>query len=304
MKGKTADVPDQMGMALEDIYKGIADWQDTLFSHGVWYTLIIAVLIGFMAFALIKILNRIVKRRRKGALPFFYRLINTVIVVISVLLVMMTITPLASLARTLLAGSGLLAVVIGIAAQASLSNVFSGISIGGSRLFLIGETIEVVGQDISGVVTEMNLRQTILRDLNNKYIIVPNAVLDKAVIRAVQRAEHSVVNHLTLGIGYNNDIDRAIRIMKDAVLAHRNFFDMRTPQQIEEGMQKDVDVTVTDLAASSVRLHAAVWSKDAATGYAMLSDLRRAIFIQYREENIRMPYAYGKALIRRAPKEE
>lgn len=304
MDGMTAVVPEQMGKALEDIYEEVSGWQDTLFSNGVWYTLISAVLVGVMAFAVTRILGRVVRHKDRGNLRFFYRLINAVIIFVSVLMVMMTITPMASLARALLAGSGLLAVVIGIAAQAALSNVFSGISIGISRPFIIGETIDVVGQDISGVVTEMNLRQTIIRDLNNKYIVVPNAVLDKAVIRAVQRAEHSVVNHLTLGIAYNSDIDLAIRIIREAVIAHPDFFDMRTQQQRDEGDQKDVAVLVADLAASSIKLHASVWSKDAGTGFTMLSDLRRTIFKRFIEENIEMPYASGTIRIRQARTEE
>lgn len=283
--------------ALEDIGTALTGWQEGLFKQSVWYTLFLALFVGVIAYASIKLLRRLLLRRNPGTMHFFFRLISAVIVTVAVLVVMMTITPLANLSRTLLAGSGLIAVVIGIAAQASLGNVFSGISIGISRPFVVGETIEVIGQDIQGTVIEMSLRQTVIRDLSNKRVVVPNSVLDKEIIRTVEQGDRAVINYLRVGIGYQSDLDGAIQIIKRAVMAHKDFFDTRTKQDRENGAAKDVVVAVTDLAESAVQLRASVWSKDAGTGFLMLSDLRQTILREFRQAGIEIPYAYRNVIL-------
>lgn len=291
-------MPEDAVSAIQSIGEDIAGWQSALFPNGPWYTIIVAVIAGLAAYIVIKLLNRIFAKRQQGNLHFFYRLINTGIVVIAVLMVMMTVKPLADFSRTLLAGSGLLAVVIGIAAQASLGNVFSGISIGISRPFVIGETIEIVGQDIIGTVTEISLRQTVIRDLNNKYIVVPNSVIDKETIRTVQQGDKAVLNYLFVNVGYASDVEQAIASVKRVALAHKDFYDARTPAEMAQGKERDVIVAVTDLAASAVVLRASVWSKDAGTGFMMLSDLRRSILRAFGAQGIEIPYAYQNVILR------
>lgn len=291
-------MPDEAVTAIQSIGEDLVDWQSNLFPHGAWYTVIIAAIAGLVAFAAIKLLDKLFKRKQQGNLYFFHRLVNTIIITVAVLIVTMTIKPLADFSKTLLAGSGLLAVVIGIAAQASLGNVFSGLSIGISRPFVIGETIELIGRDISGVVTEISLRQTVIRDLNNKYIVVPNSVIDKEIIRTVQQGDKAVMNYLFVSVGYASDVEKAIAVLKRLVLAHKDFFDIRMPVEIADGKDRDITVAVTDLGASAVTLRASVWSKDAGTGFMMLSDLRRAILTEFARAGIEIPYAYQNVILK------
>lgn len=291
-------MPDEALEALENISDSIAGWQTNLFEHGVWYTVIVAAIAALITFILLRVLKEVYSRRKHGNLRFFYNLINIVVISVAVLIVMMTITPLARLSRTILAGSGLLAVVIGIAAQASLGNVFSGISIGISRPFVIGETIEIIGQDIIGVVTEIGLRQTVIRDFNNKHIVIPNSVIDKEIIRTVQHGNRAVINYLMLNIGYGSDVDAAIEIIRGVVLAHKDFYDTRGEAQIRDGVERNVDIAVIDLTDSAIRLRASVWSKDAGTGFAMLSDLRRQILRAFADAGIEIPYPYRNVIVK------
>lgn len=276
--------------ALNDIVKDIVQMQEGLFTDSIWYTLLLGVIVGGIAFLAIKLINRFLVSKSQGNMRFFYRLINACIVTIAVLIVLMTIKPLQDFSKTLLAGSGLLAVIIGIAAQASLGNIFSGISIGLSRPFVIGETIEIIGQDISGVVTEIKLRQTVIRDFNNKHIAIPNSVLDKEIVRTIPAGQASIVNYLSLGIAYGADIEKAIAIIRSVALAHKDFFDIRTKEQIDAGVPADVQVAVMELGDTAVRLRASIWSKDAGIGFMMLSDLRQAILEAFDEAGIKWPY--------------
>ncbi len=292
-------MPNEAVEVFTDIGQTITDWQSHLFTQSVWYTLAMALIVAAITYLLLRLLKRVLTRRAKGNYQFFYRLLSMVLIVLAVLMVMMTIQPLATLSRTILAGSGLLAVVIGIAAQASLANVFSGISIGMSRPFVIGESIEIIGKDITGTVTEINLRHTIIRDLNNKDIVIPNSVIDQEVVRAIPSDAHRIANYLKIGIGYGSDLDKAIGILKEAVLAHKDFYDARPPEDVQGGPPPDVTVAVTDLTPSAIMLRATVWSKDAGTGFMMLSDLRQTVLKRFRQEDIDPPDMYQNVVVRR-----
>ncbi len=274
-----------------------------LFTYGFINTLILAVVVAIAAFALIKLVKRLLMRSNQGNIKFFYRLLKVLIILIGVFIVMQTITPFEQLGKTLLAGSGFVAVAVGIAAQSSLGNIFSGISIGISRPFVIGEIIEIVGQNITGTVVEIGLRHTTIKDFNSKYILVPNSVIDKEIIRAVRHEDKTVLNHLFLNVAYDTDIDQAIKIIKNAVLRHQDFYDARTPAQIKRGEKQDVIVIVTSLTESAVELRASVWSKDSGTGVVMLSDLRQIILKEFYENGIEIPYPYRNVVLKKEPTE-
>lgn len=273
-------------------------WQKDTFANGIGYTLLYAAVVGAITFVIIKLLNRFFRKKGQGNLRFFFRLIDASIILVAAFTVLTTVKPLRDLGTTLLAGSGLVAVVVGLAAQAALANVFSGISIGVSKPFVIGEQIEIVGQNISGVVTEISLRQTVIRDFNNKRIAVPNSVIDKEIIRTAQLAEQRAIrNFLPVSVGYDTDVEKAIAILQRAVLSHKDFYDTRTEEDVRSGAEKSVDVLVVNLGPASVDLRASVWSRDAATGFAMLCDLRRTIAKFFETGELTPPYDSQKVWV-------
>lgn len=296
MENQAAEVIQEVGAALDN-------WQQQVFALGFWNTLVLAAVVGIVTFIIIRLLGRFFKKKNSGNLKFFYRLIYVIIVLIAVGIVLSTINPLKEFTTTLIAGSGFIAVVIGIAAQSSLGNVFSGISIGAAKPFVIGEVIEIVDQNLMGTVVEIGLRHTVIRDATNKNIVIPNSVIDKEVVRTMGDGDPSICNYLYVGIGYGSDVDMAIKLIKDAALAHKDFFDKRTVAQTEEEKPKDIDVFITEFAASAITLRASVWSKDVATGFAMLSDLRYRILKDFEAKGIEIPYNYQNVIIKEVESE-
>jgi len=80
-----------------------------------------------------------------------------------------------SIARALLASSALLALVVGLAAQPTLSNMVSGILLSLNQPIRLGDRISVDGQ--SGVVEEIGLSHTSIRADDGRRVIYPNSVL-------------------------------------------------------------------------------------------------------------------------------
>jgi len=80
---------------------------------------------------------------------------------------------------TLIATSGVFAIILGLALQSTLSDVFSGIALNLSRPYSVGDWI-VLDDGMEGRVVETNWRATHLVNASNDLVVLPNSVLAKA----------------------------------------------------------------------------------------------------------------------------
>jgi small-conductance mechanosensitive channel len=90
----------------------------------------------------------------------------------------------------LLATSGIIAIVLGLALQSTLADVFSGIAVGLERPYRAGDLIWVEG-DIEGQVLQVTWRSTQIATGQSNIAIVPNSVMAKARIINRSAAPHS-----------------------------------------------------------------------------------------------------------------
>lgn len=82
---------------------------------------------------------------------------------------------------TLFAGAGIFAAIIALASQQALSNIISGIFIVISKPFRVGDYIELSILH-RGTVEDITLRHTVIRDIQNNRIIVPNSKINSETI--------------------------------------------------------------------------------------------------------------------------
>jgi small-conductance mechanosensitive channel len=82
---------------------------------------------------------------------------------------------------TVLATSGVLAIVLGLALQNTLADVFSGLAINVERPFGAGDWI-TMPDHVEGQVIEINWRATRIKTSSNDIVVIPNSVIAKAVV--------------------------------------------------------------------------------------------------------------------------
>jgi small-conductance mechanosensitive channel len=135
-------------------------------------------------------LARIVARRSAKylsdvtALNFVVQFLQVTIFLIALILYAHLIPALRAMGTALLAGVSVASVVVGIAAQNTLSNLIAGFSLLLYRPFLIGDRVQLkTPRGVSiGTVSELTLGYTVLTDADNNEIIVPNSVMVTQVI--------------------------------------------------------------------------------------------------------------------------
>ena len=89
-------------------------------------------------------------------------------------------------ASTIVAGSAFTAVVLGLAAQQTLGNLFAGMVLLSARPFRVGERVRLqagaVGGSVEGIVSELGLLYTTLARGDDRILIPNNVVLAAAVV--------------------------------------------------------------------------------------------------------------------------
>ncbi|MFH1073324.1 MAG: mechanosensitive ion channel family protein, partial [Nanoarchaeota archaeon] len=116
---------------------------------------------------------------------------------------------------TMIASVGVLGIILGLALQDSLSNIFSGISLILDRTFKHGDIIKLESGEI-GEVVMINLRSTRIKTFEHYIISIPNRVLGNTKVINMTQPSNLVRMTLTVGVGYDTDVDKVSKILSEA----------------------------------------------------------------------------------------
>lgn len=119
----------------------------------------------------------------------------------------------------LLATSAAFSIILGLALQDTLGNLFAGISLQIDNSFEIGDWIEVTSgiQKITGQVLEITWRSTILVGLFDEIINIPNRFMAQSQINNWTRTDIPVARSQSLRLPYSENLDRAVAILQQAL---------------------------------------------------------------------------------------
>lgn len=206
-----------------------------------------------------------------------------------------------AIASSLLAGAGIIAVAVGFASQHALSNIISGVFIVIFKPFRVNDRLKI--NTLSGVVEDITLRHTVIRDFENRRILIPNSVISNEVIVNSDFEDEKIVKWLDVGISYDSDIDLARKIIQEEAMAHPLCLDNRTPDQIEQGAPQVV-VRVISLGDFSVNLRAWIWAKDNADAWILGCDLLESVKKRFDREGVEIPFPYRTIVQKEMKKKE
>ena len=220
---------------------------------------------------------------------FLRHAISGLIYLIGFSIAIYSLPDLRALASSLLAGAGILAVAVGFASQHALGNIISGVFIVIYKPFRVNERIEI--HNMVGVIEDITLRHTVIRDFQNRRIIIPNALISDEIILNADFEDDRICKHMEVVISFESDLLKAKEIMRDEVTKHPLHIDPRTSAEIEEGLDK-VPVRVLSLGPEGVRIRAWAWASNAADAFLMSCDLFGSIKMRFDQEGIELAYPH------------
>lgn len=266
----------------------------------------------FLTFLAVMLVNRLMNRFIRLASehlrsdPTKYRFLKhtlaATIIIVGIALAIYIVPALRTLAISLFAGAGIIAVIIGFASQQAFSNIISGMFIVVFKPFRINDIIQV-GDKHSGTVEDITLRHTVIRNFENRRIIIPNSVISEETVINSSIIQERTCKHWELGISYDSDIDKAIAILQEEAAKHPNMIDVRTPEEVEDGAPL-VRVRVIELGEYSVNLRTYLWAEDPITVFAMYTDLNKIVKERFDKDGIEIPFPYRTIVYKKDMEEQ
>ncbi|MCD4734669.1 MAG: mechanosensitive ion channel family protein, partial [Bacteroidales bacterium] len=142
-----------------------------------------------------------------------------------------------------------------------------------------------------GKVEEITLRHTIIRDYENRRIIVPNSVISEDTLENSSITEEFIKKWVDFGISYDSDVDKAMNIIREEAEKHPYLHDLRTEQQIKDGDTKVV-VRMISHNDSSISLRGYVGAVNNDQAFALKCDLLKSVKERFDNEGIEIPFPY------------
>lgn len=177
----------------------------------------------------------------------------------------------------LLAGAGIAGIVLGLAAQETLGNIFSGFAIYFGGQFKAGDWLQI-GEHHAEIM-EVNWRSTRLRTTDDVYLDIPNSSITKETLINFTHPTTLHAMRLEIGLEYNAPPTMVKQVLTEAALMAQYVSKERVPV-----------VFLKDFEASSIIYQIKFWMDDHSRLNETLSDIRTNLWYALRRHNISIPY--------------
>lgn len=148
----------------------------------------------------------------------------------------------------LVASAGLASIAIGFAFQDIFENFLAGVLIIWRFPFDDGDYIEIPSEGVEGMVEEVQIRMTLIRDTNGELILVPNATIYKNVVRVLTNKPARRMT-VVCGIAYGERVSEGRRVIEEAV---------KSCDSLAPG--KPVEIFAQAFGASSIDFEVTWWT--------------------------------------------
>lgn len=178
----------------------------------------------------------------------------------------------------LLASLGIAGIALAFALQATLGNIFGGVSMIIDKAVKVDDIVELEG-GVFGTVTDVGLRSTRIRTFDNEMVLMPNGKL----------AEMKIVNHLQpdsrtrgivlFGVAYGSNVENVKTVVKDTVSKVEGILE-----------EPSVEVQMLSMGDFSLNFRATFWVDHITKRFPTKCKVTEVIYASLRENGIEIPF--------------
>lgn len=229
------------------------------------------------------VINRTLKDKDKSSYFISNKRANTIGIVLKKLVkyilyfigALMILEMFGIRTTSILATAGVGGLAIGFGAQSLVKDVITGFFILLEDQYAVGDYIQI--SSFEGIVEELGMRVTKLRDFSGELHIIPNGEIQVVT----NRTRGSMRALVSISIAYEEDISRAIRVIE------------KVSKEINTSNQSIIDgptvLGVDSLGASGVSIRIVAMT-EAMEQWGVEREIRRKVKEAFDRENIEIPY--------------
>lgn len=225
---------------------------------------------------------------------FFKNAVDFIIFLVAAIVIFRSIPYFRSVGTTLLTGAGVLAAIVGFASQSAFSNIISGFFLVIFKPFSVGDRVRI-GQLYMGDVEDITLRHTVIKDFENRRVVIPNSVISNETIINSTLTDEKVCMFIEVPIAFSTSVSKAMEIIQEECLAHPHCIDNRSPEDLTKG-EGQVVVRVVTYSDFGIQLRAYAWAKTPTLGFELKCDVLRTVQQKFLQEQIEFGYP-GRVII-------
>lgn len=202
--------------------------------------------------------------------------LSVVVYIIAFFLIFQSQFPNVQLAPVL-TGSTIIGIVVGLALQDTLGNLFAGLAMQADQPFSVGDVVSLGGRG-QGVVEAVSWRGVKIRTFQNKLLVISNSILGRELIEVAPKANLNA-RSVFFNTLYTNSPAKTIAVVRDAV---------RNVENVSRKMRPNV--RIKNLGENGIDWEVKYWLDD----YRLFNDtdalIRQRIWYAFQREGIDFAY--------------
>lgn len=220
-------------------------------------------------------MDRLLRKHNNLTNTFLANALKVVIVVVGVITFLSQYDSFKDVLKSLLTNSAILVAVVGFTLQNSIKNIIAGTLLLSADTFKVGDRIRIPKEDISGEIEELTLRHAKIKLATSERAIVPNYLLNDAVVINNNLHNEETCYPLVIPIPLSSNIQQAKEVVEQIIDAHPDILKNR-----------DSSVILTNYQLTSIEIHAMIWTRNIEDSFRVLSELRLEIAEKLKKEGI------------------
>jgi MscS family membrane protein len=194
----------------------------------------------------------------------------------------------------LVAGMGIAGLVIAFAAQDTLGNFISGMSILSDRPFKVGDTILMQNGDYCKV-DRIGMRSTKLYNtFTHSVVILPNNRIANEMVTNLAEPDVRKKINIIVNVAYGADMDKAKKIILDTVNAH--------PDILKDTDKKPL-LRLSELGEYAIKFTIFAWVNNMDNQWRTASEIREQILRKFKAEGMEVPYPHRVVYLNKEDKQ-
>lgn len=250
----------------------------------LWLTII---MIGASAWLILRVLGAVMEsvsskyagiaqdaaraRRVRTQLTLVQRLLTAVVSVIAGAAILLQFDAMKTVGTSMLASAGVLGIVAGIAAQATLGNLFAGLAIAFGDMVRIGDTVVVDGE--YGTVDEITISYLVVLTWDERRITMPVSYFTSKPFENWSRGATQLTGTVYLQLDHTAPIAE-MRAKTEQLIRNSDYWDGRR-----------WSLMVTDTTPSTIEVRASMTARTPDDVWMLRCEVREALITWLREEH-------------------
>jgi small-conductance mechanosensitive channel len=263
-------MPSQVGETIKNLFFHLA--------HIIKIILWMAMVIIFVRYVNYLIFHLALRNTNQNEISSLLKTVLSIVVcIVAFFIIFQSQYPKIELAP-LFTGSTILGIVVGLALQDTLGNLFAGIALQADQPFQIGDVINLQNNRWTGVVEQVSWRGVKIRTFQNKIVVISNSSLGKEFIEVSPR-DNLNARLVFFNTLYSTSPSRTIHLIREVV------------RQVENVSPKIRPVVrIRNLGDNGIDFEVKYWLED----YTKYNDtdalIRQRIWYVFQRENIHFAF--------------